>query len=159
MFMGTDCKRLLPWLPKSYFLNRSWVGCRKWRPHKQPSVFSLFNDVGGHYTLTYLCYIPFKNLFSSYWMRVSMLWRIERRSVTSRYHGSTISPRASLRHETFWFQEPALWSRWTHTKIVDFFFDNLDNDRYSPKENFAKIKQIKWNWIRSVKFKIVRIDF
>ena len=30
-----------------------------------------------------------------------------------------------------------------NTKIVAFFF--LDNDRYAPKENFAKICQIKWN--------------
>ena len=29
------------------------------------------------------------------------------------------------------------------TKIVAFFFLNLDNDIYSPKENFAKICQIK----------------
>ena len=38
-------------------------------------------------------------------------------------------------------------------------FANLDNDRYGPKENFAKICEIKWNWVRSVKFEIVRIDF
>ena len=88
-----------------------------------------------------------------------MLWRIDRKSVTSRYHGSTISAHASLRNKTSWFQEPALWSRWTHTKIVGFFFLTLDNDRYSLKENFAEIEQIKWNWIKSVKFKVVRIDF
>ena len=35
----------------------------------------------------------------------------------------------------------------------------LVNDRYGPKENFAKICQIKWNWIRSVKFELVWIDF
>ena len=62
---------------------------------------------------------------------------IERRSVTSRYHGSTISLR--VRHAictllcrrcttttavvaTSYFEEPALWSRLTHTKIVTFFF-------------------------------------
>ena len=38
-------------------------------------------------------------------------------------------------------------------------FLNLDNDRYGPKENFAKICQIKWNWIRLVKFEVVQIDF
>ena len=143
MFMGTDCKRLLLWLPKSYSLNRLWVGCRKWRPHKQSSLLCIFQGHWGtcwfYYTLTYLCYVPFESFFSSYWMRVSMLWRIERRSVTSRYHGSTISARASLRHETSWFQEPVLWGRWTHTKIVGFFFLNLDNNRYSPRENFANI--------------------
>ena len=42
-------------------------------------------------------------------------------------------------------------------KLCDFL--NLDNNRYGPKENFAKICQIKWNWIRSVKFEIVRKDF
>ena len=36
---------------------------------------------------------------------------------------------------------------------------NLDNDRYGPRENFAKICQFKWNWIRSVKFEIMRIDY
>ena len=35
-------------------------------------------------------------------------------------------------------------------KNFRFLFLNLDNDRYSPKENFVKICQIKWNWIRSV---------
>ena len=44
-------------------------------------------------------------------------------------------------------------------KNCRFLFLNLDNDRYCPKENFAKICQIKWSWIRSVKFEIVRIDF
>ena len=31
-----------------------------------------------------------------------------------------------------------------NTKIVAFFFLNLDNERYGPKENFAKICQMKW---------------
>ena len=26
----------------------------------------------------------------------------------------------------------------------------MDNDRYGPKENFANICKIKWNWTRSV---------
>ena len=30
-----------------------------------------------------------------------------------------------------------------NTKIVTFIFLNLENDRYSPKENFVKICQIK----------------
>ena len=46
-----------------------------------------------------------------------------------------------------------------NTKTVASLFLNLDNNRYSPKENFAKICQIKWNWLRPVKFEIVRIDF
>ena len=46
-----------------------------------------------------------------------------------------------------------------NTKIVAFVFLNLDNDRYGPKENFAKIRQIKRNWIRSGKLEMVRIDF
>ena len=65
---------------------------------------------------------------------------------------------APLRHEISLLDEPALWSRWTQHKNCRFLFVNLDNDRYGPKENFAKICQIKWNWIRSVKFEIVRID-
>ena len=44
-------------------------------------------------------------------------------------------------------------------KNCRFLFLNIDNDRYGPKENFANICQIKWNWTRSVKFEIVRIDF
>ena len=44
-------------------------------------------------------------------------------------------------------------------KNCPFHFLNLDNVTYGPKENFAKIYQIKWNWIRSVKFEILRIDF
>ena len=70
---------------------------------------------------------------------------IERRSVTSRYLGSTISGLqqdqrrhffavvAPVRHETSLFHEPALWSKWTQHQT--------------------------WNWIRSVKFEIVRMDF
>ena len=46
-----------------------------------------------------------------------------------------------------------------NTKNCRFLFLNLDNHRYSCKENFAKICQIKWNWIRLVKFEIVQIDF
>ena len=45
------------------------------------------------------------------------------------------------------------------TQKLSLSFLNLDNDRYGPKENFAKICQIKWNGIRSVKFEIVQIDF
>ena len=66
---------------------------------------------------------------------------------------------APLRHETSWFHKIALWSRWTQHKNCRFHFLNLDYDRYDPKENFTKIFQIQWNWIRSVKFEIVQIDF
>ena len=66
---------------------------------------------------------------------------------------------APLRYETSSFHEPALWSRWATHKNCRLLFLNLYNDRYGPKENFAKICQIKWNWIRSVKFEIVRLDF
>ena len=45
------------------------------------------------------------------------------------------------------------------TQKLSLFFFNLDNDRYGPKENFAEICQIKWNWIRSMKFEIMLIDF
>ena len=52
---------------------------------------------------------------------------------------------------------------WNKTNIQHkncrFLFLNLGNNRYSPKENFAMICQIKWYWIRSVKFEILWIDF
>ena len=57
------------------------------------------------------------------------------------------------------FASPRLWNRWTQPKNCRFLFLNLDNDRYGREENFAKICQIKWNWIRLVKFEIVRVDF
>ena len=41
------------------------------------------------------------------------------------------------------------------TQKLSLSFLNLDNDRYGPKENFAKI----CHGIRSVKFEIVQIDF
>ena len=66
---------------------------------------------------------------------------------------------APLRHEISLFHELALWSRLTWHKNCRFLFLNLDNDRYGPKENFVKICQIKWNWIRLVKFEIAQIDF
>ena len=58
---------------------------------------------------------------------------------------------------TFFAVVAPLW--WTQHKNCSFHFLSLDNVRYGPKENFAKICQIKWNWIRSVKFEIVQIDF
>ena len=63
----------------------------------------------------------------------------------------------SLHH--YDIHEPALWNRWTQHKNCPFHFVNLENERYGPEENFAKICQIKWNWIRSVKFEMVRIVF
>ena len=36
---------------------------------------------------------------------------------------------------------------------------HFDNERYGPKQNFVMICQIKWNWIRSLKFEKVGIDF
>ena len=120
----------------------------------------------------------------------SWVSKIERRSVTSRYHGSTISgwqqntkptttatARRSAKNDMFiltnnnfarasrWFlhffvvvaalwyerskfHEPALWSRWTQHKTYCFLFLNLDNNRYGPKENFAKICQISLKFIR-----------
>ena len=66
---------------------------------------------------------------------------------------------APLRHEISLFDEPALWSMWTRDKNCRFLFLNRDNDRYGLKKKFDKICQIKWNWIRSVEFEIVRIDF
>ena len=53
-----------------------------------------------------------------------------------------------------------LLSRWTYHKKFLFSFSKL---RYGPfefnPENFANIWQIKWNWIRSMKFETVRIYF
>ena len=123
---------------------------------------------------------------------------IERRSMTSRHYGSTISgwqqnqrrrrqkengkkvigfywqnnkfARASryfvhffavvvpLRHGTS--HALALWSRWTQHKSCLFPLLSLDTVLSdSTRGNFANICQIKWNWIRSMKFKAVRIHF
>ena len=67
---------------------------------------------------------------------------------------------ARLRHDASYFHAPALRSRWTKHKKFLFSFSKL---RYVPfefnPENFANIWQIKWNWIRSMKFETVRIYF
>ena len=55
---------------------------------------------------------------------------------------------AALWYESSKFHEPALWSRWTQHKTCRFLFLNLDNNRYGPKENFAKICQISLKFIR-----------
>ena len=112
---------------------------------------------------------------------------IEGRSVTPRYHGSKTfgsqqrgalgnnggerqrAPRffayflailARLRHETSYFHASALRSRWTKHEKFLFSFSKL---RYGPvqfnPENFANIWQIKWNWIRSMKFDTLPIYF
>ena len=80
-------------------------------------------------------------------------------ALASHYFVHFFAAIAPIRYETSSFHEPALWSRWTTHKNCRLLFLNLYNDRYGPKENFAKIWQIKWNWIRSVKFEIVRLDF
>ena len=51
-------------------------------------------------------------------------------------------------------------SGWTQHKSCLFPLLNLDTVLlYSTRENFANICQIEWNWIRSMKFKAVRIHF
>ena len=53
-----------------------------------------------------------------------------------------------------------LWSRWTVHKSCLFPLLNLDTALSdSTLENFANICQIKWTWIRSMKFEAVRIHF
>ena len=58
----------------------------------------------------------------------------------SRYFFAIVAP---LRHEISLFHAPAVWSRLKQHKNCRFLYLNLDNDRYGPKENFAKICQIK----------------
>ena len=60
----------------------------------------------------------------------------------SRYFVHFFAVVARLRYETFYFEEPSLRSRWTHTKIVAFFFFNLDNDRYGRKKNLAGFEKL-----------------
>ena len=48
-----------------------------------------------------------------------------------------------VRLETYQFHEPGLWIMSTQHNKCHFLLLNLDNDRYGPKENFAKICQIK----------------
>ena len=46
------------------------------------------------------------------------------------------------------------------TQMFVFLFRNLDTVLlYSTPENFANIWQIKWNWMRSMKFETVQIHF
>ena len=53
-----------------------------------------------------------------------------------------------------------LWSWWTQHKMFLFLFLNLDTVLlYSNPTNFATIWQIKWNWMRSMKFETVQIHF
>ena len=52
----------------------------------------------------------------------------------------------------------ALWSQWTQHKSCLFPLLNLDTVLSdSTLENSANIFQMKWNWIRSMKFEAVRI--
>ena len=58
------------------------------------------------------------------------------------------------------FYTLALWSRWTQHKSCLFPLLNLDSVLSdSTGGNFANNCQIKWNWIRSIKFEAVRIHF
>ena len=57
------------------------------------------------------------------------------------------------------FYTLALWSRWTQHKSL-FPLLNLNTVLSdSTGGNFANNCQIKWNWIRSIKFEAVRIHF
>ena len=60
----------------------------------------------------------------------------------SRYFVHFFAIIAPLRHEISLFHEPALCSKWTQHKNYRFLFLNLGNDRYGPKENFAKIAKL-----------------
>ena len=76
----------------------------------------------------------------------------------SRYFVHFLAVVAPLRHETSYFYTLALWSRWTQHKSRLFPLLILDTVlSYSTRENFANICQIKWNWIRSMRFEAVRI--
>ena len=124
---------------------------------------------------------------------VAVVTAIERRSETSRYHGSTISDdnkptttatarrtaknnmfilkKTTLRehhailcislplpHRNFLISRACLMEYIkvnTRQKIVAFFFLTQITIDTDP----TKICPIKWNWIRSVKFEIVPIDF
>ena len=79
----------------------------------------------------------------------------------SRYFVHFFAVVAPLRHETSYpnFSGPLYGAGEHNTKIAAFFFFKLDNERHGPKENSAKVCQIKWNWRRLVKFETVRIDF
>ena len=61
---------------------------------------------------------------------------------------------------TSYFHAPALRSWWTKHKKFLFSFSKLRYGffEFNP-ENFAKIWQIKWNWIRSMKFETMQIYF
>ena len=103
----------------------------------------------------------------------------ERRSVTSRYHGSTISgwQQNQRRRRRQWERQKIIClylyctflcrrctsMAWNFLILQASFMEQVNTTQkivtFGPKENFAKICQIKWSWIRSVKFEIVRIDF
>ena len=61
----------------------------------------------------------------------------------SRYFVHFFAVVAPLRHGTSQFHEPALWSKVTQHNYCHFLFLNLDNDRYCPRENFAKLNEIE----------------
>ena len=58
------------------------------------------------------------------------------------------------------FTHPLMECQWTQHKIFLFLFLNLDTVLFdSTTENFVNIWQIKWNWIRWMKFETGWIPF
>ena len=86
--------------------------------------------------------------------QVQLCPSIERRSVTSRYHGSTISiTTLHVRHTILYISLPSLhhydmklptlqsplYGVGEHIQKLPLSFLDLDNDRYGRKENFLQI--------------------
>ena len=87
-------------------------------------------------------------------------WQNNKFARASRYFVHFFAVVAPLRHETSQFHTLALGSGWTQHKSCLFPLLNLDTVLSdSTRENLANICQIKWNWIRSMKFEGVRITF
>ena len=87
-------------------------------------------------------------------------WQNNKFARASRHFVHFLAVVARLRHETSYFHTLALWSRWAQHKSCLFPLLNLYMVLSgSTRGNFANICQIKWNWIRSMKFEAVQIHF
>ena len=85
-------------------------------------------------------------------------WQNNTFACASCYFAHFFAVVARLQHKTPYFHMLTLWSRWTQHKSCLFPLLHLDTVLSdSTWENFANICQIKWNWIRSMKFEAVWI--
>ena len=82
--------------------------------------------------------------------------------VNHAFNCTFLSRRFTTATWNFLICKPVLWSTWMTTQIFSFSFSKHTVDAVlsdSTPVNFANFWQIKWNWIRQMKFETMQFHF